>query len=236
VHLEPRLARRAIGVVALTAAAGVITVASRSNWIGPSHLAASPNAIAKGKIWLLLTSGMVADRPWLPSLLGFAIVAFVALSVARVRVVVLAALAGQVLATLAVYGFFGLARTIDHGAFNAVENTPDIGLSAIIAAWIGVVAQDLWRRYRSRRAHVLNVLGCVGCALIGVAFRPNLTALDAEHPVAFVLGVAIAGWWPRREMLSAYLRPRPLARPRWSPRVQLLPPSHSSHLRRPSRR
>ena len=134
VHLEPRLARRAAGVAAVTAAAGVITVASRSGWIGLSHLAATPNAIAQGKVWLLLTSGVVADRPWLPSLLGFAIVAFAALSVARVRVVVLAALAGQVLATLAVYGFFGLARTVDHGAFVALENTPDIGLSAIIAA------------------------------------------------------------------------------------------------------
>jgi hypothetical protein len=235
VHLEPRLGRRATGVAAVTAAAGVITLASRSGWIGLSHLAASPNAIAKGKVWLLLTSGMVADRPWLPSLLGFAIVAFAALSVARVRVVVLAALAGQVLATLAVYGFFGLARTVDHGAFITLENTPDIGLSAIIAGWIGVVAQALWGSHRSRRAHVLIVLGCVGCALIGFAFRPNLTALDSEHLVAFTLGVAIASWWPRREMLSAYL-PRPLARPRWSARVGPHLPSHSSHLRRPSRR
>jgi hypothetical protein len=235
VHLEPRLARRATAVAALTAAAGVITVASRSDWIGLSHLAASPNAIAKGKIWLLLTSGMVADRPWLPSLLGFAVVAFTALSVTSARVVVLAALAGQLLATLGVYGFLGLARTIDHGAFSTLENTPDIGLSAIIAAWIGVVAQDLWCRYRSLRAHILIVLGCVGCALIGFAFRPNLTALDSEHLVAFALGVAIASWRPRREMLSAYF-PRRLARPRLSARVRPLPPSHSSHLRRPSRR
>jgi uncharacterized membrane protein YeaQ/YmgE (transglycosylase-associated protein family) len=184
---------------------------------------------------LLLTSGVVADRPWLASLLGFAIVGFAALSVARVRVVVLAALAGQVLATLAVYGFLGLARTIDHGAFAALENTPDIGLSAIIAAWIGVVAQVLWRRHRSRGAHVLIVLGCVGCALIGFAFRPNLTALDSEHLVAFALGVAIASWSPSREIFSAYL-PKQLARPRWPARARPLPPSHSSHLRRPSRR
>jgi lambda repressor-like predicted transcriptional regulator len=198
VQLEPRVVRRAVAVSALTTMAGVATLASRMGWIGRSHLAATPRAIAQGKVWLLLTSGIVADRPWLASLLGFAIVAFAALSVARVQVVVVAAFAGQVLATLAVYGFIGLARALHAGVFHAVMNTPDIGLSAIIAGWIGVIAQDLWRRYRSRRAHVLNALGCVGCALIGLAFRPNVTVLDTEHIVAFALGVAIAAWWPHR--------------------------------------
>jgi hypothetical protein len=235
VHLEPRLGRRTGVVAALTAVAGLTTVASRSGWIGSSHLAASPHTIARGKVWLLLTSGVVADRPWLPSLLGFAIVAFAVLSVADVRVVVLAALAGQVLATLAVYGCFALVRAVHPGAFDALENAPDIGLSAIIAGWIGVIAETLWRRHDSRRAHVLNVLGCIGCALIGLAFRTNLTALDTEHIVAFALGVAIAAWWSRPEVLSAYL-PRQLARGRWPvPRLRPLAPSRSVLLRRPSR-
>ena len=204
-HLEHQFGRRAAGVAALTAAAGVATLASRSGWIGLSHLAASPNAVAKGKLWLLLTSGVVADRPWLASLVGFAVVAFAALSVARVRVVVLAALAGQVVATLVVYGFLGLTRAVDHGAFDALMNTPDIGLSAIIAAWIGVCAQTFWRRYHSRRAHILNVLGCIGCALIGSAFRPNLTALDTEPIVAFFLGVLVASSAPWAERAAAVL-------------------------------
>jgi hypothetical protein len=214
-HPEHRLGRRVAGVAALTAAAGVVTVASRLGWIGISHLAATPNAIAKGKVWLLLTSGVVADRPWLASLIGFAIVAFAALSVASVRVVVLAALAGQVLATLAVYGFLGLAREVHPGAFHTLLNTQDIGLSAIIAAWIGVVAQTFWYRYRSLRSHVLNVLGCVGCALIGFAFRPNLTALDTEHLVAFALGVLIASSAPWAELNIARVAaraPRPRRR------------------------
>ena len=199
-YLEGRLARRAVAVGAVTSGAGVVTIASRSNWIVLSHLAASPRAIAQGKLWLLLTSGIVADRPWLPSLLGFAIVAFAALSVASVRVVVAAAFAGQVVATLLVYGFLGLARVVDGGAFGALVNTPDIGLSAIIAAWIGVVAQALWRRHRSRRAHILTALGCIGCGLIGFAFRPDLTVLDSEHIVAFCFGVLIASSAPWAEL------------------------------------
>jgi len=221
-HPGHRLGRRAATVTALTAVAGVVTLASRSGWIGPSHLAATPNAIAAGRVWLLLTSGVVADRPWLASLIGFAIVGLAALSVASVRVVVLAALAGQVLATLAVYGFLGLAREVHPGAFHPLLNTPDIGLSAIIAAWIGVVAQTLWCRYRSRRSHVLNVLACVGCTLIGFAFRPNLTALDSEHLVAFALGVLIASSAPWAELSIDRLAAR-TRRPRRLPSAARTP-------------
>ena len=188
---------RTAGVFAATAVAGFATLATRTGLVSVSRVAASPGAIAKGKVWLLLTSGVVADRPWLASLIGFAIVASAALAVAPLRLVVAAAFAGQVLATLAVYGALGVARVFDHDAFASLVHTPDIGLSAIIAAWIGVVSHAYWRRYRSRRAHILNVLGCIGCALIGFAFRPDLTALDSEHIVAFALGVAIAACWPR---------------------------------------
>jgi hypothetical protein len=191
-----RLTAHAAWICAATVAAGVATAANRAGWLGLSHLAASPKAVAEGKLWLLFTSGVVADRPWLPSLLGFAIVGFAALSVARPSVVAAAALAGHVLATLVVYGSLGAVDAIDHDAFANLVARPDIGLSAIIAAWIGVVSCMLWRRCPSRRAHGLNALGCIGCALIGFAFRPDVTALDSEHIVAFALGVAVAAWWP----------------------------------------
>jgi len=193
---------RTAGVLGATAIAGLVTLANRIGWIGISSIAATPSAIAKGKVWLLLTSGVIADRPWLASLLGFAIVASAALAVAPVRAVVAAALAGHVLATLAVYGALGVAREFDKDAFASVLHTPDLGLSAIIAAWIGVVSQWFWRRYRSPRARVLDALGCVGCALIGFAFRPDVTVLDSEHIVAFAMGVAIAVWWRPRAKRS----------------------------------
>src|SRR5581483_4172938 len=88
------------------------------------------------------------------------------------------------------------ARAVDPDALARLVRAPDVGLSAIIAAWIGVVAAVAWRRYGSRRARILDVAGCIGCALIGFAFRPDVTLLDLEHIVAFALGVAIAAWWP----------------------------------------
>ena len=192
-----RLSAHAAWICAATVVAGAVTVANRTGWPGFSHLAASPKAVAEGRLWLLFTSGVVADRPWLPSQLGFAIVGFAALAAARPSVVVVAALAGHVLATLVVYGFLGAVDALDRDAFANLVDRPDIGLSAIIAAWIGLVSCVLWRRFRSRRAHVLNVLGCIGCALIGFAFRPDVTVLDSEHIVAFAFGVAVAAWWPQ---------------------------------------
>ena len=189
---------RLAGVCVVTGAAGAVTAANRAGLVGLSTLAASPHAIAEGKLWLLLTSGIIADRPWLPSLLGFAIVAFAVLSLASLRVVITAAVAGQVLATLFVYGFLDATRIVDGDAFSRLLDTPDIGLSAIIAAWIGVIAAVLWRRHTTPRARVFICLGCVACVLIGLAFRPNLTAFDSEHLVAFALGVAILVLWPQR--------------------------------------
>lgn len=189
---QPAVVVRAAWIGAATAVAGLVTIGTRSGAVPLSQLAASPKAVADGRVWLLLTSGVVADRPWLPSLLGFAIVGFAALSVASGRVVIAAALAGHVAATLLVYGFLGLAEAIDEGAFGSLVDRPDIGLSAIIAAWIGVVSQVYWRRKPTRRAHLVNALGCVACALIGLAFRPDVTVLDSEHLVAFALGAAVA--------------------------------------------
>jgi hypothetical protein len=186
----------AASIGAATAVAGLVTLATRSGWIGVSRVAASPKAIENGKVWLLATSALVADRPWLPSLLGFAITGLVAASVAPGRAVVLAAVTGHILATLVVYGILGVVRAADPDAFGRLVRTADVGLSAMIAAWIGVVAAVTWRRYRSRRARVLDVGGCIACALIGFAFRPDVTFLDLEHIVAFVFGMAIAAWWP----------------------------------------
>lgn len=187
-----RLTRNAVWISLATAPAAIGTVATRSGLIGLGSLAATPRAIGEGRLWLLVTSAFVADRPWLPSLLGFVVVGAVTLELAPFRVVAGAAVAGHVLATLAVYGVIDASRAADREAFAGLLDAPDVGLSAIIAAWIGVAAQVLWRRHPSPRAHALNALGCVGCVLIGLAFRPQLTALDSEHVVAFALGVAVA--------------------------------------------
>lgn len=152
-----------------------------------ASVAATPRAVGEGKVWLLVTSALLADTPWLPSLLGFAVVLAVVVYVLPLRQVLAAAVAGQLVSTLLVYGIIGAARLVDGHAFGSVVDLQDFGFSAMIAAWIGAVACVAWARH----SHLQVVAGCLVCLAVGLAFRPTLTFLDSEHIVAFAIGVAV---------------------------------------------
>jgi hypothetical protein len=179
-------AGRPLSLVGATAVVGAGTAANRLAGLPLSSLAATPRAVGDGKLWLLVTSGLLADTPWLPSLVGFAIVLAVALCVLPVRDVVVAAAAGQIVSALIVYGIVGVARLVEPHAFASVIDLPDFGVSAMIAAWIGAVAAVAWARHN----HLLVVAGCFACLGVGLAFRPTITFLDSEHIVAFAIGIA----------------------------------------------
>jgi hypothetical protein len=185
-------------VAAATAVVGAGTAANRLVGVPLSSFAASPRLVGEGKVWLLVTSGMLADNPWLPSLAGFAVALAVALWVLPGHVVISAAAAGQILSALLVYGSVGLVRLCDPHAFGSIVGQRDFGLSAVIAAWIGAVAGVYWTRYPSTRGRTAVILGCLCCLGVGLAFRPHLTFLDSEHIVAFAIGgVLVSPAWPR---------------------------------------
>ncbi len=169
------------------AVAGSGTAANQLGVVPLTSLAATPRAVSDGKVWLLLTSAVLADTPWLPSLLGFGVVLVGVLYVLPIRQVVVAAVAGQFLSTLLVYGTIAAARLVDAHAFSSVLGVQDYGLSAMIAAWIGAVAGTAWGRHSALRV----VAGCLLCLAVGLACRPTLTFLDSEHAVAFVIGIAV---------------------------------------------
>jgi hypothetical protein len=177
-----------------------------------STVAASPHRVGEGKLWLLVTSAVIADRPWLPSLVGFWIVACVALGALTVRAVVVVAATGHVLSALVVYASIGAARLVDPDAFASVVNVADYGFSAMIAAWIGAIARVYWRRSPARRARLLVVGGSLASAGIGLACRPDVTFLDSEHLVAFAIGVMLADAAGLRSRLAVPQRRRGLTR------------------------
>jgi hypothetical protein len=192
-------------VFSLAAATGVVTgvtVAQRLGAVSLGPFASTPRAIADGRVWLLATSALVADRPAVPSVVGFALVGLAALLLAGARVLWTAAAVGHVFSTLAVYGLL-------HELVHPVTR-PDYGTSAIIAAWIGVIACVLWRRGRP----TVGVALCIVSALVAWIFRPGLDLLDTEHLVALALGVAIAAPRPRLRAPAAMhaLVLRPLLR------------------------
>jgi hypothetical protein len=187
-----RVRRAALVASAAAGATALVTGANRFGELSVSTLAASPQAIGEGKVWLIESSGLLADRPAVPSLVGFWIVGVAVLLVCSVRVAAGVALAGHTLSALGVYAVIGFARLLDPHAFLSVVHLADYGLSAMIAAWLGAIASVCWTRHRGRLSRLLIALGSIGCAGIGLAFRPDVTFLDSEHLLAYALGVALA--------------------------------------------
>lgn len=182
-----------VAVVCVSIAAG-----ARPGWV--RALAASPDRVREGKLWYLVSSAVLVDRPVVLSLLSFAVLATLALMTCGTRTFWWSAILGQVVATLLVYVFIGAARRIVAGAFDTSLASPDYGVSAISAAWLGSIATVAWRRRgRSRVGKFSISSSCLAVGLFAYSVRPDVTVLSSEHLVAFALGVAAAmpGSWTR---------------------------------------
>jgi hypothetical protein len=186
-----RLRAQAAGGLSVALATGAVSIVTVLNRFGPlplRDLAASERAVGEGRAWLLVTSAFVADRPAVPSIAGLAIVGFAALAFCGVRLLLAAAALGHVGGTVVVYAGLALAHAADHGLGTHAMRSADYGTSAIIAAWIGVIAYAVWRRGSGAAALAL----CVLSGLIGWLFRPDIDVLDTEHIVALGIGIALA--------------------------------------------
>lgn len=183
---------------------------ARFGWV--NALAASPDRIREGKLWFLFSSAVLVDQPVLMSVVSFAVLAALAWRLSGARLFWMSAFLGQVVATLLVYLFIGAARRIVAGAFSAAIASPDYGVSAVSAAWLGSIAAVAWQqRGRSRIGKTSIAISCTAIALFAYSVRPDLTVLSSEHLVAFALGVgaAIPGLAPG---IFTHIVKRPLER------------------------
>lgn len=173
-------------VVALSAIAR-----AQPEWL--MTFAASPDRVTQGKLWYLVTSGLLVDRPIVISIVCFVVLATLALLVSGTRVFWWSAFLGQIVATLVVYALITAVRAIVPAAFESVMTSPDYGVSAISAAWLGSVATVGWRRRgHTRSGRVSIAVSCVAVGLFAYTLRPDINILSSEHLVAFALGVAAA--------------------------------------------
>jgi hypothetical protein len=189
-------------LLAAFAAVSGVTAANRAGLLDLASVASSPRTAGEGKVWLLLTSAFVADRPTAPSLVAFAGLAIAVLLVCGPRLMWTVGAAGHVGSAAAVYAAIAITRAIVPSAFENVLPLSDYGTSAMIAAWLGALAAVGWMRY----PRLLPRLGVVAFSLlsglVGWLCRPDLTPLDSEHLVAYAIGAAAVSGaaceYPRR--------------------------------------
>jgi hypothetical protein len=162
-----------------------VTALSRLELLPVRSLASTPESFADGRVWLLASSALVADRPALASIAGFVVVGLAAVALCGGRAVWVAAALGHVCSAAIVYAAIDLARSVDPSAFEGILNYPDYGTSAIIAAWIGAIAYQLWSRGMRTGAVALPVVA----GLAGWLFKGTLTVLDLEHGFALACGI-----------------------------------------------
>ena len=193
------MTRGSVSVVMATGAISVATAGTRAGLVSPRELASTPASIADGRVWLLTTSAIVADRPAVASILGFLAVGLVSVKLCAPRVAWIAAAGGHVFSALIVYAALGVVRLLDPSAPGGVQHLSDYGTSAIIAAWIGAIAYRLWALERA----VASVALVVASALLGWYFKGTVTLLDTEHAVALAFGIGAMRLAPRIESVRA---------------------------------
>ena len=204
------------GLFAVFAAVGGVTAANRAGLFDLAALASSPRSAGEGKVWLLMTSAFVADKPTAASLLAFAAFAVAVLVACGPRLLWFSAVAGHVGSAVAVYAAIATVRAVVPSAFESVLSVPDYGTSAMIGTWLGVLAAVGWMRW-PRLAPRLGVIGfCLLSGSVGWFCDSSLTFLESEHGVAFAVGIGVASgaaWgYPRRVVREWLAIARGLAR------------------------
>jgi hypothetical protein len=184
----------------------------------PGDVAATPAAVAAGKVWLLLTSALlVSGQPILGvNDVAVDVLEFVGLVLAAAMVVSRfggkafwrAAIAGHVGGTLLVYAGLGLLWLSAHDAGSVVHKL-DYGVSAVFMALLGALTVSAWQTLassrRQRRELLLLTASAAGGIVGATLFSP---VVDAEHGLAFALGALVSAFGPRPGSERARTVPR----------------------------
>jgi membrane associated rhomboid family serine protease len=184
-------------VAAYLIALAVIQATGTPDW---ELLASSPEDVVHGKVWLLLTSGLVIEGlPWaqLSVLAVILAVALVRLGTGRLWTVALAAHMG---ATLVAYAGVGVLWLIDHETVVGTVDQPDYGVSVVLAGELGALAAGGGRR-------IALLVGAAALVGFGIGVADSSALANAEHLLGFVIGaltyICLDRYMPHRQYSSA---------------------------------
>jgi hypothetical protein len=184
---------------ALFAVVAALTAGVQAHALSTRPFASSAARIAGGKLWLLLSSALVIERPVAIGLVTFGLIASAVLWVCGARTFWLTAVAGHVGSTVVVYAIVGLSRLADPHLFSGAVVSPDFGVSAMQGAWVGALTAHTWMRSRPGLRPRAATAAAV-CGLAGVAWHlhPDPSVLTTEHVFAFLIGGSIVWSGSRR--------------------------------------
>ena len=150
-------------------------------------LAASPAKLAAGRVWTLLTSGLVVDGDAAPQLVATTALAVAAVHFRGAKVFWAAALGGHIGSTLIAYAGVGAAWLVDPASVAGVVHAPDYGISCVWAAALGASAAG---SFLARRRHWPWIVASSASVLVAVtAFSEGIATV--EHVLAWLIGAAV---------------------------------------------
>jgi hypothetical protein len=176
--------------VAWLAAVALIQIAQPD--LSPARLGASPDAVADGELWRLLSSSLIVDSD-LPAVQIAVLAAATAVVLVRHGPVVwwLAALIGHVGSALVAYGLIAVAAGLGSDSADRFEDDWDYGLSCVLAALAGVLFAGALRRLRDGRGRARDVVLMAATSLGLLAWLVTIDWYGDEHVLAFALGAGV---------------------------------------------
>jgi hypothetical protein len=202
---HPALPSRA-GAVAAAAYVGGVAVLEVARGLRPGDLASSPSGVAAGRVWQLVTSGLVVAGDPVVQLPAVALVIAVVVAMYGPGAFWRAALAGHIGATLVVYAGVGVLWLVWRSQVDTVLDAPDYGISCV---WAGAAGALVAGPTRSRALRRLGI-AAAAAFVVTAPFASDLAG--AEHVVAFAMGALVTAWWPPKR--TARTRPTLPDRPR----------------------
>jgi hypothetical protein len=183
-----------LGAVSLAAWIVAVTVIVVVRAVDPGSisvhaLACSPDALATGRLWTLVTSGVIVAGPPAPQLVMTAIVAVAVVRLAGPGLWWLSAIAGHFGATFIAYAGIVAVYAVEPSTAEGVIHAPDYGISAVWAATTGTLLLLLHRAGAHPRLTAACTFALLGAFIALVGLDGELA--DVEHLLAFVIGMAI---------------------------------------------
>ena len=170
----------------------IMTVLNQTGIVQAGSLASSPESVREGKLWLLFSNGIIVQHPVVLSFVSLVLLAVTAMYVCGGSATCLSAVAGHIGSTLLAYFVYGVVRLSNAHAFVGLGSRSDYGVSAITAAWLGIVATTAWeRRGRTIRRGLAITTSCVAVGLFAWMSRRHVTVIDSDHLFAFAIGASI---------------------------------------------